>query len=71
VEETPKKCKDIIKNAKNMLTEAQFAVFGEDSKGNGGGNETKAMVSIIFGVFGAQVCIEEPTFTCEKNEGKG
>ncbi|XP_064623143.1 cyclin-K-like isoform X2 [Lineus longissimus] len=47
VEETPKKCKDIIKNTKSMLTEAQFAVFGEDSKGNGGGNETKAMEEVM------------------------
>ncbi|KAI1289329.1 Cyclin-K [Halotydeus destructor] len=32
VEETPKKCKDIIKLAKDNLTEQQFATFGEDPK---------------------------------------
>ena len=32
VEETPKKCKDIIKWTKQMLTEKQFEVFGDDPK---------------------------------------
>jgi hypothetical protein len=32
VEETPKKCKDIIKVAKASLSEAQFQQFGEDAK---------------------------------------
>lgn len=32
VEETPKKCRDIIKTAKGLLTEVQFEVFGEDPK---------------------------------------
>ena len=32
VEETPKKCKDIIKTARQFLTDAQFALFGDDPK---------------------------------------
>ncbi|XP_076306261.1 uncharacterized protein LOC143222928 [Tachypleus tridentatus] len=32
VEETPKKCKDIIKTARSLLTEQQFLQFGEDPK---------------------------------------
>jgi len=32
VEETPKKCKDIIKTFHSMLTDAQFAHFGDDPK---------------------------------------
>lgn len=32
VEETPKKCRDIIKTARGLLTDAQFEVFGEDPK---------------------------------------
>lgn len=32
VEETPKKCKDIIKVAKSLLTELKFASFGENPK---------------------------------------
>lgn len=32
VEETPKKCKDIIKIARTYLTDQQFATFGEDPK---------------------------------------
>uniref|UniRef100_A0A6M2DMG6 Cyclin-K n=1 Tax=Xenopsylla cheopis TaxID=163159 RepID=A0A6M2DMG6_XENCH len=32
VEETPKKCKDIIKTAKGLLPEAKFAAFGCDPK---------------------------------------
>ena len=32
VEETPKKCKDIIKVAKSCMTDAQLTTFGEDPK---------------------------------------
>ncbi|XP_064602873.1 cyclin-K-like [Liolophura sinensis] len=32
VEETPKKCKDIIKTCRSLLTEQQFSVFGEDPR---------------------------------------
>ncbi|KAJ8977584.1 hypothetical protein NQ317_018352 [Molorchus minor] len=32
VEETPKKCKDIIKTARGLLTEQKFTTFGEDPK---------------------------------------
>ncbi|XP_014675901.1 PREDICTED: cyclin-K-like [Priapulus caudatus] len=32
VEETPKKCKDIIKTARALLTDVQFAQFGDDPK---------------------------------------
>lgn len=34
VEETPKKCKDIIKIGRAFLTDAQFLTFGEDPKEN-------------------------------------
>ncbi|XP_033227334.1 cyclin-K-like isoform X2 [Belonocnema kinseyi] len=33
VEETPKKCKDIIKTAKTLLSDQKFLTFGEDPKG--------------------------------------
>ena len=32
VEETPKKCKDIIKVAQQLLTAEQFKAFGNDAK---------------------------------------
>jgi len=32
VEETPKKCKDIIKTFRAMLTDEEFAHFGDDPK---------------------------------------
>ena len=32
VEETPKKCKDIIKTFRSMLNDSQFSHFGEDPK---------------------------------------
>lgn len=32
VEETPKKCRDIIKVAKNMLTDHHFLLFGENPR---------------------------------------
>ncbi|XP_029349850.1 cyclin-K-like isoform X1 [Echeneis naucrates] len=32
VEETPKKCKDIIKTARSLLSDTQFAQFGDDPK---------------------------------------
>ena len=32
VEETPKKCKDIIRTAKELLSEETFSVFGDDPK---------------------------------------
>lgn len=32
VEETPKKCKDIIKIARSLLTDQKFVTFGEDPK---------------------------------------
>lgn len=32
VEETPKKCKDIIKTARSFLTDKQYLSFGEDPK---------------------------------------
>lgn len=32
VEETPKKCKDIIKTAKGLLSDQKFLTFGEDPK---------------------------------------
>ena len=44
VEETPKKCKDIIKISQVILTPEQFSVFGNDprvSKFKGGGGGAK------------------------------
>lgn len=32
MEETPKKCKDIIKTARSLLNDVQFAQFGDDPK---------------------------------------
>lgn len=32
VEETPKKCKDIIKTARSLLNDVQFSQFGDDPK---------------------------------------
>jgi len=32
VEETPKKCKDIIRTAKTLVSEQKFMTFGEDPK---------------------------------------
>ena len=32
VEETPKKCKDILKTVRGHLTDVQFAKFGQDPK---------------------------------------
>ena len=38
MEETPKKCKDIIKTARSLLNDIQFAQFGDDPKvGDQGG----------------------------------
>lgn len=34
VEETPKKCKDIIRIAKTLVSEQKFMTFGEDPKVN-------------------------------------
>ena len=32
VEETPKKCRNIVQICRSMLTEAQWGVFGEDPR---------------------------------------
>ena len=32
VEETPKKCKDIIRMARSLLPDSQFEAFGEDPR---------------------------------------
>ena len=34
VEETPKKCKDIIKTSRTMISDTHFATFGDDPKVN-------------------------------------
>lgn len=34
VEETPKKCKDILRTVRGQLSDAQFAKFGQDPKVN-------------------------------------
>lgn len=45
VEETPKKCKDIIKTARSLLNDVQFGQFGDDPKVRIG---TSAFKSYLF-----------------------
>ncbi|XP_017492220.1 PREDICTED: cyclin-K-like [Rhagoletis zephyria] len=54
-EETPKKCKDIIKWAKTLLTESQFATFGEDPK-----EEVLTMERIILQTIRFDLQVEHP-----------
>lgn len=54
-EETPKKCKDIIKIAKTLLTENQYATFGEDPK-----EEVLTMERIILQTIRFDLQVEHP-----------
>jgi hypothetical protein len=53
VEETPKKCKDIIKTFRSMLNDAQFAHFGEDPK----------VLTVLYLQMSA-LCVIVFTFVC-------
>ncbi|ESN94347.1 hypothetical protein HELRODRAFT_68968 [Helobdella robusta] len=55
VEETPKKCKDLIEVTKNLLTEAQFATFGEDPK-----EEITTLEQIVLQTVKIDFVIEHP-----------
>lgn len=55
VEETPKKCKDIIKTAKSYVTEAQFAKFGEDPK-----EEVLTLERILLQTINFDLQVEHP-----------
>lgn len=55
VEETPKKCKDVIKTAKLFLTTAQFSTFGDDPK-----EEVLTLERILLQTINFDLTIEHP-----------
>ncbi|XP_043276850.1 cyclin-K isoform X2 [Venturia canescens] len=55
VEETPKKCKDIIKTAKTLLTEQKFTTFGEDPK-----EEVMTLERILLQTIKFDLQVEHP-----------
>ncbi|XP_050348253.1 cyclin-K [Nymphalis io] len=55
VEETPKKCKDIIKVAKSLLTEQKFSTFGEDPK-----EEVMTLERILLQTIKFDLQVEHP-----------
>uniref|UniRef100_A0A1B6BWG7 Cyclin-K n=1 Tax=Clastoptera arizonana TaxID=38151 RepID=A0A1B6BWG7_9HEMI len=55
VEETPKKCKDIIKTARLLLTDAKFATFGEDPK-----EEVMVLERILLQTIKFDLQVEHP-----------
>nr|XP_049703629.1 cyclin-K isoform X1 [Helicoverpa armigera] len=55
VEETPKKCKDIIKVAKSLLTEQKFASFGDDPK-----EEVMTLERILLQTIKFDLQVEHP-----------
>ncbi|VVC88067.1 cyclin-K [Leptidea sinapis] len=55
VEETPKKCKDIIKVAKSLLTEQKFGIFGEDPK-----EEVMTLERILLQTIKFDLQVEHP-----------
>nr|CAG4637177.1 EOG090X09KD [Ceriodaphnia reticulata]SVE73059.1 EOG090X09KD [Ceriodaphnia reticulata] len=55
VEETPKKCKDIIKVAKASLSETQFQQFGEDAK-----EEVMTLERILLQTIRFDLQVEHP-----------
>lgn len=55
VEETPKKCKDIIKIGRSYLTDKQFETFGEDPKEN-----VLTMERILLQTINFDLQIEHP-----------
>lgn len=54
-EETPKKCKDIIRIAKTMLTETQYGTFGEDPK-----EEVLTMERIVLQTIRFDLQVDHP-----------
>lgn len=55
VEETPKKCKDIIKIARGLLTDQKFATFGEDPK-----EEVMTLERILLQTIKFDLQVEHP-----------
>ncbi|XP_060524311.1 cyclin-K [Cylas formicarius] len=55
VEETPKKCKDIIKIARNLLTDQKYATFGEDPK-----EEVMTLERILLQTIKFDLQVEHP-----------
>ncbi|XP_058445842.1 cyclin-K [Malaya genurostris] len=55
VEETPKKCKDIIKTARSMLTDQKFLSFGEDPK-----EEVMTLERILLQTIKFDLQVEHP-----------
>lgn len=55
VEETPKKCKDIIKTARGLLSDQKFATFGEDPK-----EEVMTLERILLQTIKFDLQVEHP-----------
>ena len=55
VEETPKKCKDIIKIAETLLTKEKYATFGEDPK-----EEVMTLERILLQTIKFDLQVEHP-----------
>jgi hypothetical protein len=55
VEETPKKCKDIIKTAKLFVTDVQYAKFGDDPK-----EEVLTLERILLQTINFDLQVEHP-----------
>ncbi|KAG9336666.1 hypothetical protein JZ751_003014 [Albula glossodonta] len=55
VEETPKKCKDIIKTARSLLNDVQFAQFGDDPK-----EEVMVLERILLQTIKFDLQVEHP-----------
>ncbi|XP_066258151.1 cyclin-K [Euwallacea similis] len=55
VEETPKKCKDIIKIARNFLTDQKFTIFGNDPK-----EEVMTLERILLQTIKFDLQVEHP-----------
>jgi cyclin K len=55
VEETPKKCKDIIRQAKLLLSETKFTTFGEDPK-----EEVMTLERILLQTIKFDLQVEHP-----------
>ncbi|XP_055541666.1 cyclin-K isoform X2 [Wyeomyia smithii] len=55
VEETPKKCKDIIKTARSLLTDQKFVSFGEDPK-----EEVMTLERILLQTIKFDLQVEHP-----------
>lgn len=55
VEETPKKCKDIIRTARNLLSEQKFMSFGDDPK-----EEVMTLERILLQTIKFDLQVEHP-----------